>query len=192
MTAAVLLLSLTCASAQDVYIKKDKPAPPAKEMTATEMANTYFENCQKKQSAIMTNDTQEMLCACTAAKLSENMTVAEMEAMYTDTPEGQNMRNKMLLQVYAPCIEYPTHDLVLKGCLENDVKLKRKKQVCGCMAQNMSNYISVNAQSALISALQENPKSTDPLSTLLQSPTFAAQAQQTLAACVQQHELGAR
>ncbi|MEZ5919023.1 MAG: hypothetical protein R3D66_03620 [Alphaproteobacteria bacterium] len=50
----------------------------------------------------------QMMCACTSSKIPDVMTIQQMQALQTDTEEGQFQRNRMMMFVYAPCIEYPT------------------------------------------------------------------------------------
>lgn len=187
--ASIIFISFfysASAQAKDLYLKKEEPV---KELTSKDFANQYFQNCVEAENKTLTSQSQEMLCACSAAKLSENMSIEEMKAMQQDSAFGQEMRNKMLLEVYAPCIEFPTHDLVLASCLNDPTKLPQKKEVCHCLASSMGQYISQNAQVALMSALQQNPNSLDPLGTLLESPSFNAKSQKIFGECVQKYAL---
>lgn len=176
--------------------------PPAAPQPQTEMlesmesvAKRYNENCAKKKSDIVKGDDLRMLCACTASKMQERMTIAQIKAMMEDTPEGQVQRNRMVIDVYAPCMEYPSRALLMSQCNAYNENLKKTQggtaingeAICGCLAQNMAAYVAVNAQPILAQKLAANPKDMDPLSEFLNSQEYQAQVNSTFMGCVQQH-----
>lgn len=175
------------------------PTPPAAAQPAPEsiesFAKRYNENCLDKKNDIIKGDDLRMLCACTASKLQEKMTVTEVETMATDTPEGQVQRNRMVTDVYAPCMEYPSRALLMSQCKSYQDKLKKTaggqaingEAICGCLAQNMAAYVAVNAQPILAQKLAANPTDMDPLGAFLNSPEYQAQVNATFTGCIQQH-----
>ncbi len=183
-----------------------QPAPQMQQMPTPQAAQTekesiesfakrYNENCLKKKNEILKGDDLRMLCACTASKLQEKMTVEEVETMTTDTPEGQVQRNRMVTDVYAPCMEYPSRALLMNQCNSYQDKLKQTQggqaingeAICGCLAQNMAAYVAVNAQPILAQKLAANPSDMDPLGAFLNSPEYQAQVNATFTGCIQQH-----
>lgn len=178
------------------------PAPPpaaAPEIAPTEsmesVAKRYNENCLKKKSEIVKGDDLRMLCACTASKMQEKMTIEEIQTMTQDTPEGQVQRNRMVIDVYAPCMEYPSRALLMNQCAAYQANLKKTQgglaingeAICGCLAQNMAAYVAVNAQPVLAQKLAANPNDMDPLSEFLNSPEYQSQVNATFNGCIQQH-----
>jgi hypothetical protein len=170
-------------------------APQAAQESIESFAKRYNENCLKKKNDILKGDDLRMLCACTASKLQEKMTVTEVETMTTDTPEGQVQRNRMVTDVYAPCMEYPSRALLMNQCNSYQDKLKKAQSgqaingeaICGCLAQNMAAYVAVNAQPILAQKLAANPADMDPLGAFLNSPEYQAQVNATFTGCIQQH-----
>ncbi len=214
----LLMLSAFCvgnANAADIFINKNpKPAPPseehkeimklmdkevpdAKPLTAqpqniNEFANQYYNNCMTKATAVLNGNNLETLCTCTAAQIPNNMTVDQMKAMNTDTEEGALQRGRMLLFVYAPCIEYPTKALIMDQCVNNpDVKAKMKKptKVCDCLSSGMADFMRESAPEHIRRALEENKTDLDPLRELMESKTFDNASRYHMATCVQKHEL---
>lgn len=164
--------------------------PPATQSTETiaDFAERYNQNCLKKKDPVLKGDSLRMLCACSASKLQDAMTVEEVKAMMTDTPEGLAQRNRMAVHVYAPCMEYPTRALILHSCKQHEEKMKniaKAGSICGCMADGMAIYTAANAPPVLAKSLADNPNDTDPLGKFMNSTEFQAQAQTTYMACVQ-------
>lgn len=170
------------------------PAPAATQTGAvtenkeTAFAKAYYLNCKKQNQNALKPDTQELLCSCSAANLQAGkMSIAEIKQMRENTPVGQEMRNKMLVEIYAPCIEFPTHDLIKGSCLSDPkikVATKNPAALCGCMADKVSRHLADNAQEIIRSELEKNPNNLDPLGIFLNSATYEQQSRQALMACV--------
>ncbi|MCC7305645.1 MAG: hypothetical protein IT558_05230 [Alphaproteobacteria bacterium] len=150
-------------------------------------ASNYFENCMSKENNALKGELLKKLCACSATKIAQTMTVADVKSMAEDTPAGQEMRNRMLLEVYAPCIEYPTQALLLEKCM-SDTKVQQQipgyQQACTCMAASMGQYMAANGPAAIAQSIAANPGDTDPLASLMNSQGFQAEAQSRLAGCL--------
>lgn len=171
-----------------------QPAPEAPQSIKA-FANQYFENCQKQQHPVLNGENLEMLCACSSAKVTQVMTTDNVKDMQQDTSEGQYQRNRLLTDVYIPCMEFPTQALLLDTCLKNPnvgQKMRNGAQICKCMAGGVSAYMVKEAPKYVRQALQSNPGDLDPLSTFLNSAEYQQQSQATLLACLQTHELGAQ
>ena len=70
----------------------------------TEMSNAYYNSCMGARDQRMSNDAQDSLCTCTAMKMKEAMSVEDIRVMGQNDQDGRNMLNKMLLDVYVPCM----------------------------------------------------------------------------------------
>jgi len=156
--------------------------------TQKAFAEAYFQNCMTQQTDMLSPDSQELLCACSSANLQAGkMSVAEISLMQDNSAQGQRMRNKMLTEIYAPCIEYPTHDLILKNCL-SDPKVEavtgNGSKICGCMAGKVSRHLAANAQDIIRAELAKNPNNMDPLGIFLNSAAYEQEAQKALMACI--------
>ena len=177
--------------------KAETPAPAPVVQDEPEdinaFANRYFANCMNQGHPILNGENLETMCACTAAQIPGNMTVAQMQAMQTDTEEGQLQRNRMLMFVYTPCIEYPTKALVENQCLNNpQVKesMKYYPAVCDCLSDGMAEFMRENAAEYIQASIQRNKQDTDPLRTLMESKVFTEKSQYYMRTCVLTHELG--
>lgn len=162
------------------------PTPESPETIAS-FAMRYKENCMLKKDPVLKGEPLRMLCECSAAKMQEKMTVDEVKTMITDTPEGQAQRNRMVVHVYAPCMEYPTRALLYHNCGANkDVltKYKNADKLCTCMADDMARFIAANGPAVLAQRLMETPDDPDPLGGFLASEGFQKQTQNAFMACV--------
>ncbi len=161
---------------------------PVEPQNIEEMANTYYRNCMAKQHPMLDGENQQLLCGCTSAKIPEVMTFDQMKAMGEDTPEGLEQRNRMMLLVYTPCIEYPTRSMVLYRCLDNG-QLKavvgNTQPICSCLANNMALFMREKAGPAIELAIKRNQKDIDPLGMLMQSRGYERAETQTLHGCME-------
>ncbi|MCC6597300.1 MAG: hypothetical protein IT559_00735 [Alphaproteobacteria bacterium] len=169
------------------------PEPMAPDATIDDFANRYYANCQAQQHPLLQGKNLELLCGCTASRLPEVMSVEQVQQMQEDSEEGQYQRNRMLLFVYAPCIEYPTRALILDQCLGDpqvQAGMKNFKTVCSCLADEMAAFMKEHAPGTIRNALRANQKDIDPLSTLLQSSAFDAASKSKMTECIALYELG--
>ena len=155
-------------------------------------ANEYFKNCIAQDHPILSGENKEMLCACTSSQLSQHFTRDQMQTSTEDSEDGAYQRARLALQVYTPCIEYPTNALVTDRCLTNtqvQTAVPNYKAVCGCLGDKMGAFMKIKAPAYMRTALAENPEDIDPLRTLLESDLYNDNTQRFLNTCIQQHAL---
>lgn len=172
-----------------------EPTDPPKTKTAfdKDLAEKFYQDCISRPNAILTEESKKEFCACTSTKTMEEMTVEEIQTMFKDTASGQNMRNRMLIRVYTPCMGYPAKDLVYKSCIEDTAvskNLKKPKAVCNCMAGEMADYTVKHAPDVIIKALRHNAKDLDPLALLFEDIHFNAHAEGVTTRCIYTKEYG--
>lgn len=159
---------------------------PGRTPISNEQANSYYDNCLMQKSGSFTPQGQQMLCACTAAQMQKVLSVEDIQTMSTNTPEGQSLRDKMTLYVYAPCMKYPTHDLIYTRCM-GDAQIKaavpNPDALCKCMGDGMASFIEQRGPEQLMTALRQNPGDLDPLGTLMNSDAFTQQSQTVMQSC---------
>lgn len=165
-------------------------ALPAKAQTriSNEMANTYFANCMKGEADNLTAQTKETMCACTAAQMMLGFSVEDMEAMSRRDEAARLALNKMIVNVYAPCIRYPAFDYYYGVCSADPRSLtlsKNPQAMCHCLANKVSNHLGANSQQIFADILARNPYITDPMAALTSDPAFDRFAQGQLLSCVQ-------
>jgi hypothetical protein len=162
-----------------------QPAPETMDI----FAERYLANCAQQKHPVLKGESLRLLCACSAAKLKETMTVDEVKTMMENTPEGLAQRNRMAIYVYAPCMEYPAKALMLHRCGEYQAKLQANSSldgeaICACFANNMALYTAANAQGVMAKQLTENPNDPDPMGKFLNSTDYKAQTDKAFLACV--------
>ena len=156
-----------------------------------EMGNNYYNNCMTKSDPRLTPQSQKELCACTVVKMMEAMTVEELMVMSQESQDGRLMLNKMLTQVYAPCMEYPVYDLVEDNCIK-DPKIAAvgnttlsKKKLCGCVARKTGKWFADEGRGLMTALLEQDPNITDPISPVMESKPFNDAAFNNLRLCLQ-------
>lgn len=151
-------------------------------------ARNYYENCASKQDPNMSADTQKLLCACTAVQMHKKMTTKDVEDMAQQNQKGRLATNKMILEVYAPCMKHPAGELYYKNCIGNPQTVnitKNPEKTCQCMSSKIANYLSTRGVDVFTKILNENPNATDPMAALANDKTFQSFAQSQLMSCLQ-------
>lgn len=154
-----------------------------------EMANQYYSNCLQQPSNGMSEQTKQYMCACTAAKMQQGMTVEDIKTMAQQSQAGRNATNKMIISVYAPCIEYPARDHYYTTCMTNPqtkALSKNPQGLCACLGNQVATYLKQNAQKEFTRILSKTPNITDPMAALTGDSKFTQFAQSKLTACVKQ------
>jgi hypothetical protein len=172
-----------------VFLLLLTPLPSRAQAVDKATANAYYKNCLAQSDPRFTPQNQQALCACTAAKMTESMTVQDMQLLGQQTPAGNAALNKMVLNVYAPCITYPVQDLLNNQCL-TDPKIKAigammdMKTLCGCMSKKTGAWYATQGRSLMADILAKNPNVTDIVTPVMESKAFQAQAYENLRACL--------
>ncbi|MEM6812315.1 MAG: hypothetical protein AAF549_07590 [Pseudomonadota bacterium] len=151
-------------------------------------AKAYYENCKSRPDPNMSANTQDHLCACTAAQMMKNMKVEEVQAMSLQNEQGRAATNKMIVEVYAPCMNHPAKELYLKNCLENPQTSSIAKDVnatCECMSDRVAQYLKEDGPKVFEGILSRNPNIADPMAALSEDPAFTAFAQKQVVSCIQ-------
>ncbi|NCO03069.1 MAG: hypothetical protein GW903_02625 [Alphaproteobacteria bacterium] len=154
---------------------------------SSEMANQYFANCKMNKDPRFATEVQEMFCACTAVKMTEGFTVEDMQTMGQQNQAGRDATNKLIINIYAPCIQYPARAYHYSTCVQNPKTKMLGKNVdglCGCAADNVATHLQQNAQNLFRQILAQNPNVGDPMQALYDSPSFQQVAQSKLMSCV--------
>jgi hypothetical protein len=168
-------------------LQAPEPAAPAEPKDIKEAANSYYKFCMSKQNPMLDAENQKLLCGCTASNIPDVMTLEQMKAMNTDTAEGLEQRNRMLLFVYTPCIEYPTRSMVLYQCMGNEqlkTTLGNPTKICNCLADGMATFMRERAPDAIQMAIRRNEKDIDPLRKLMESNGYEQYQNMTLRNCL--------
>ncbi len=165
-----------------------KAAPDA---VVTNYARKYYSNCVQAKHPILEGADLQLLCSCTAAKFTEVMSASEIEEMQQPTSEGQHQRNRMLMFVYAPCIEFPTRAMIMNECMsktQNQYMMKNQVQTCECLADGVAKDMAELAPQYIEQAIRKNPKDLDPLALLLNSDAYEKRSIYHTRVCLSKYE----
>lgn len=161
---------------------------PASSHAATpvtgEMAAKYNQTCKVNRDMRMHEDTQNILCDCTAMKMQGAMSVEDMQAMGGNDQNARVAINKMLTTVYAPCMEFPVRDLIYGRCKQD--AYQAGKGICECLSSQMARYTAQQSQRLLGDVLRNNPNVADPMDAILSSAEFKQMEKRIVLQCIQQ------
>lgn len=166
-------------------------APARAEAVSKDFADAYYQNCMGKPNPILSDKTKDMLCTCTAARMMKSLTREEMQTMTQDDEAGRLALNKMLIEVYTPCMEFPIRDLVYDNCVKNKSNVPNFKNfegLCGCMASETAEYVAKEGPQTIRNALKENPFISDPMGPLMTSPEFQKASQDFTMSCMMKYK----
>lgn len=159
----------------------------------TDYANAYYGNCVKQEHPILKGEDLKLLCGCTSVKFAENMTPEQVRAMREDSAAGQQQRNRLLIFVYAPCMQTPIRALILDECMKstpNKFMMKDQPATCKCLADGVSADLQKEAPRMIEESIRTNPQAIDPLATLLNSRAFENRQKYHSKVCIQKHGVG--
>lgn len=164
----------------------------AQTAVTTEQANNYYTNCVTQAAQTeqrFSKQSQELFCACTSARLSQGVfSVEDMKAM-TDTanPNARQSMNKMIVNVYAPCMDEPTREYHYNTCVTNpqvDRLGGNKETLCRCAADQVANHLRANGAKQFQDILSRDPNIVDPMQALYDDQGFQTFAQSRLLGCL--------
>lgn len=155
----------------------------AQTVISNQDANQYYQSCLTKTDPRITKPTQDIFCQCTASFMKKNMSVEDVQAMAKQDQTGRNALNKMLTQVYAPCMEFPVRDWVYQKCTQD--AFQAGKQICSCMSDNMAKYVRERASQDLPTILANNPNLTDPMEAIVNSQSYEQAEKRIVLGCLQ-------
>ena len=149
-----------------------------------ETANAYFNNCVNTASPQqdMSVQGQQMLCACTAARLTQFFTMEDWKAMTsTDPTQARNAYNHMMVDIYAPCMAEPTRERYMARCAKTN---GLNQQICTCAADKIAFHMQNYGSSIFSNLLAANANLQDPWAALENDPSFNAYIDQATKECM--------
>lgn len=154
-----------------------------------ETANKYFDNCLKSTppTQSISQNSQQMLCACTAARLTQFFTMEDMTTMTGSDPSLARIAyNKMLIDIYAPCMEAPTREFHYNACITdpNTARYGQPDKICPCLANALGDHLKVHGPEIFRGILSRDPNVMDPMAALSNDPSFQQFAQTKLMSCL--------
>lgn len=156
-----------------------------------EQLNNYYKSCvnmSKSGDNFKSPKAQETMCACTAAQMKTGMTLEDVDATKQQNEAGRMATNKMIVNVYAPCIQYPAYDYYYGVCISDPRTAnmsKNPQSMCSCLAGKVAAHLQQNGKQVFTDILTRTPYITDPMQALTNDPQFDQFAQAQLLSCVQ-------
>ena len=155
-----------------------------------QVANAYYETCASRDDPRLSDESQEALCSCMSVKMMSAMTLEDLAAMKPAVGPGRTAFDKMLTEVYAPCMKIPTQDVLHRQCM-NDRKvqqfsLRDPDRLCRCTAGRMGEYLDKEAQPTMHLILRYHPDITDPMDFMLNNVSMRQRAEDFLFACLKE------
>lgn len=167
-------------------------APMPQFASIADYAETYTGNCLKQEHPLMSGDSLAGFCTCTSRNITQTMTLENVNDLFGNDSEALKQRNRMMIGVYAPCMEYPVRALISARCMEDENLAKAvssPEALCACAADQTAAYVQKEAPAALVESLRANPDTNDPLGAFMSSEEFNRNAAQFMLLCVQKHAL---
>lgn len=198
---ALLLFFPLPSSAQDDDVKplSEILNPPidygndGKPLTSQIMANYYFKNCIKEDTLVFEQDEKELLCACSAANMSQHLSVEEFKALDKDTVKGRNARGKAIVNGYTPCMEYVMESKIMRDCSKSkqlrDIIIGKSK-MCGCTTNYMKSFMTRDGAYLIMNTLEQHPMSLDPLEYYFREDGYFNQLEHYLKGCIRTEKYG--
>jgi hypothetical protein len=157
---------------------------------SNEIANAFYQNCASDAGAELSSGAKEELCTCTAAQMKLNMTVEDVQIMTENTEAGRHKLNKMLLDVYAPCMGSAVAEKISGQCM-NDPKAKiaaslfDQSELCGCMGVSTGSWFEKEGRQLMAQLIKDNPFIVDPMTPIVESQQMKDASYQMMMKCVE-------
>lgn len=161
-------------------------APAHATVITKDTANKYYLNCKSNPDPRFSAETQDMFCGCTASRLMTHFTMEDMQNTGAQGAPARQATNKMIINVYAPCIQYPAKEYHYQTCISNPKTsiLGNPEKLCTCAADQIANHLKTNAGKMFGAILRTNPDINDPMQALYDDPRFQRFAKNQLMGCI--------
>jgi hypothetical protein len=163
------------------------PLPAKATPIDRETANAYFLNCKANPDPRFSEETQTQFCGCTATQMLSGFTKEDMQKIGNpNDPSARTAVNKLMINIYAPCIQFPAQEYHYQTCVENPKTkiLGNPETVCKCAANQVAGYLQNNSKNLLRKILRDNPTIQDPMQAIYNDTDFQNFAQSQLMGCL--------
>ena len=96
-------------------------------------------------------------------------------------PNARVAMNKMIINIYAPCMETPARDKYQSICAQNP---QVNQNVCKCTANKIGMHMQQNGSQIFADILANNPTIEDPWAMLEKDPQFEAFKESAAKSCI--------
>ena len=152
------------------------------------VANTYYQTCMSRDDTRLSDETQDAMCSCTSARLMVAMNIEDIGAMKAEPGPGRTAYNKMMMDVYGPCLEYPIKEQLYNECMSDrkikNFALRDQNALCRCTSEKTALPLSTEGTEMMRTMLQRRPNLVDPMDSVLNDQGFREQAYNNLYSCL--------
>jgi hypothetical protein len=164
------------------------PLSARAEPVSQDTANAYYTACMAPDDERMSETAQESLCGCSSAQLMLVMTAEDIQTMSPDPGPGRAAYDKMLAEVYGPCMQIPVEENIYDGCMKNghikQFALKDQGKLCRCLATKTTETLPNDAPVIVRNNLKASPGLTDPYHIIAYDPDLRRRALDYLTPCL--------
>jgi len=178
---------------EQLGLSEEEEKPETPEYKKAEFIKRYYIRCLSNPTPALPSSAQETLCSCAALNMDADMTLPEIEGLFTPVPKSAAYRRKFMTEIYANCLKYPMRNFVLDDCLRNLAfrnEVKEYRQVCECTADTVGRYFNQMGTELMTHALDNDWDDPDPLMSIISKNTFGTLTSGYLRRCVQIHVFG--
>lgn len=163
-------------------------SPAQAEPVSQDTANAYYKACMAPDDERMSDEAQQALCGCTAAQMMLVMTAEDIATMSPKPGPGRAAYDKMLVNAYGPCMQFPVEENVYDGCMrDGHIKkfaLKDQGKLCRCLSTKTTETLPVDAPKIMRSTLKAAPGMTDPYDAIAYNRELRQRALDNLTPCL--------
>lgn len=168
----------------------DGVVTPGKSKLPVDYAKDYYNSCMNREHNVYTKEQQELACTCTAAKMSESLSLKQLQTLQKDNMEGKDARDTFLAYSYAPCMKHVIKEVIRADCFQSE-PVKRvvsgKSAVCQCAVDQLDKLVGEMMPSIIIDIVREYPMTLDPMEYYFISEDYARQSRGYFSSCTYDH-----
>lgn len=175
---------------EQLGLAEPQEAPATPEDRKSALVNRYYNGCLANPTPALSDSAQETLCSCAAVGMETDMSLEEIEGLYTPVQNSADYRQYFMTEIYGNCLKYPMRTFVLDNCMSNETfrkEIVQYRQVCECAADTTGRYMNEMGPTLMRAALTEDWNSPDPLMTVIANHDFRRMTAGYLRRCVQIH-----
>lgn len=148
-------------------------------------ANTFYAHCMADRSARLGDDDRQAICACTSAQVMKTMSAEDLKAVARPDDAGRVAFSRMLVNVYAPCMDQPVRHVVTADCLRDpSVPASSGDAVCACAAKLTGDWYVLAGRQLMAAALHNDPSLTNPVGPVVALPEFTHERDKNIQSCL--------
>lgn len=154
-----------------------------------DQAQNYYEKCRSKTDPRVHPETMDAFCSCTAKEMIKSMSVEDVEVMGSGVGQSRDKLNKMILEVYTPCMNYMVTEMVGAECMTNPDIDKfsgkiNKPALCQCMGEETGLWFTQEGRALMRDVLAKTPNIDDPLGPVMETKAFKEQTYSSISTCL--------